>query len=231
MDNQSDVCIAGKINSPEGWHTSKAQAPPILSYNSNLPHLNSQLSQLSSLHHKFGTNNIQPSLKWSQTRKTSRLWVTRTLTSLPSTRFAFWRLVFSLKLLITPPPQSRLRPCWTSLNNANCRWHRSIKVDATFKANSGHPGAPMGLAPAAHVLFNRFMKYNPKDPKWVNRDRFVLSWVIPSFSAYTNYFKEAWRAFVYHLKSIWLDMPTIRTKLRTLPARIRSLHKGSWNGF
>ncbi|KAI9866085.1 MAG: Transketolase [Trichoglossum hirsutum] len=52
---------------------------------------------------------------------------------------------------------------------------RVLAVDATFTANSGHPGAPMGLAPAAHVLFNRFMSFNPKNPKWPNRDRFVLS--------------------------------------------------------
>ncbi|KAL2220748.1 transketolase TktA [Thermoascus aurantiacus ATCC 26904] len=52
---------------------------------------------------------------------------------------------------------------------------RILAVDATSKANSGHPGAPMGLAPAAHVLFNKFMTFNPKNPDWVNRDRFVLS--------------------------------------------------------
>jgi transketolase len=50
-----------------------------------------------------------------------------------------------------------------------------IQVDATFKANSGHPGAPMGLAPTAHVLFNKFMNFNPKNPNFINRDRFVLS--------------------------------------------------------
>ncbi|OJJ49962.1 hypothetical protein ASPZODRAFT_128550 [Penicilliopsis zonata CBS 506.65] len=52
---------------------------------------------------------------------------------------------------------------------------RLLAVDATAKANSGHPGAPMGMAPVAHVLFNKFMTFNPKNPKWVNRDRFVLS--------------------------------------------------------
>ncbi|KAK4507509.1 hypothetical protein PRZ48_001244 [Zasmidium cellare] len=52
---------------------------------------------------------------------------------------------------------------------------RTLAVDATFKANSGHPGAPMGMAPVAHVLFNKFMTFNPKNPKWLNRDRFVLS--------------------------------------------------------
>jgi transketolase len=44
-----------------------------------------------------------------------------------------------------------------------------------FKANIGHPGAPMGLAPLAHVLFNKFMTFNPKNPDFINRDRFVLS--------------------------------------------------------
>lgn len=52
---------------------------------------------------------------------------------------------------------------------------RVLAVDATFKANSGHPGAPMGLAPVAHILFNKFMNFNPSNPDWVNRDRFVLS--------------------------------------------------------
>ncbi|KAJ6116886.1 hypothetical protein N7512_006611 [Penicillium capsulatum] len=52
---------------------------------------------------------------------------------------------------------------------------RILAVDATSKANSGHPGAPMGMAPVSHVLFNKFMNFNPKNPDWVNRDRFVLS--------------------------------------------------------
>ncbi|ORY19495.1 Transketolase, thiamine diphosphate binding domain-domain-containing protein [Clohesyomyces aquaticus] len=52
---------------------------------------------------------------------------------------------------------------------------RTLAVDATFAANSGHPGAPMGMAPVAHVLFNKFMTFNPKNPDWLNRDRFVLS--------------------------------------------------------
>ena len=54
----------------------------------------------------------------------------------------------------------------------------SVQVDATFAANSGHPGAPMGMAPVAHILFNKFMTFNPKNPEWLNRDRFVLSYVL-----------------------------------------------------
>jgi len=52
---------------------------------------------------------------------------------------------------------------------------RFLAVDAVQKANSGHPGAPMGAAPMAYVLWDRFLKHNPGDPKWPNRDRFVLS--------------------------------------------------------
>ena len=52
---------------------------------------------------------------------------------------------------------------------------RTLSIDAVQKANSGHPGAPMGLAPAAYVLWTRFLKHNPRNPQWPDRDRFVLS--------------------------------------------------------
>lgn len=52
---------------------------------------------------------------------------------------------------------------------------RVLSADAVQKANSGHPGTPMGLAPIGHVLWTKIMNYNPKDPEWPNRDRFVLS--------------------------------------------------------
>jgi transketolase len=52
---------------------------------------------------------------------------------------------------------------------------RGVCMDAIQKANSGHPGAPMGLAPAAYVLWTRVMKHNPRNPDWLDRDRFVLS--------------------------------------------------------
>jgi transketolase len=52
---------------------------------------------------------------------------------------------------------------------------RFLAADAVQKANSGHPGLPMGAAPAAYVLWQRFLRHNPKNPGWLNRDRFVLS--------------------------------------------------------
>ncbi|GAB4448719.1 MAG: transketolase [Anaerolineae bacterium] len=52
---------------------------------------------------------------------------------------------------------------------------RFLAVDAVQKANSGHPGLPMGAAPMAYVLWTRYLRHNPKNPQWPNRDRFVLS--------------------------------------------------------
>ena len=52
---------------------------------------------------------------------------------------------------------------------------RFLSIDAVQNANSGHPGMPMGMADVATILFKYFLKFNPKNPNWLNRDRFVLS--------------------------------------------------------
>ena len=52
---------------------------------------------------------------------------------------------------------------------------RALSMDAVQQANSGHPGAPMGMADIAEVLWNDYLTHNPADPEWSNRDRFVLS--------------------------------------------------------
>ena len=52
---------------------------------------------------------------------------------------------------------------------------RTLTIDAVQKANSGHPGTPMGLAPVVYTLWQRFLRFDPEDPIWPNRDRFVLS--------------------------------------------------------
>jgi len=63
----------------------------------------------------------------------------------------------------------------TTLDDLCVNTIRTLAMDAVQAANSGHPGAPMGLAAAAYVLWTRVLKHNPKNPDWVDRDRFVLS--------------------------------------------------------
>jgi transketolase len=52
---------------------------------------------------------------------------------------------------------------------------RSLSIDAVQRANSGHPGLPLGMAPVAHVLFSRFLRFDPAESAWPDRDRFILS--------------------------------------------------------
>ena len=68
-------------------------------------------------------------------------------------------------------PQSKT----TTIDNLSVNAIRFLSIDAVQKANSGHPGAPMGAAPMAYTLWDRYLKHNPTDPNWFNRDRFVLS--------------------------------------------------------
>ena len=63
----------------------------------------------------------------------------------------------------------------TELDNLCITTIRALSIDAVQKANSGHPGAPLGAAAMAHVLWTRFLRHNPANPGWSNRDRFVLS--------------------------------------------------------
>ncbi|KAK1303483.1 hypothetical protein QJS10_CPB11g00455 [Acorus calamus] len=63
----------------------------------------------------------------------------------------------------------------TALVEKSVNTIRFLAIDAVEKANSGHPGLPMGCAPMGHILYDEVMRYNPKNPFWFNRDRFVLS--------------------------------------------------------
>src|SRR5690349_16233406 len=60
-------------------------------------------------------------------------------------------------------------------DRANANAIRTLTLDAVQTANSGHPGLPLGMADAAYVLYTKFLRYNPHNPRWFNRDRFVLS--------------------------------------------------------
>ena len=63
----------------------------------------------------------------------------------------------------------------TDIENLAVDTIRALSMDAVQTANSGHPGTPMALAPIAYQLFNHTMKYDPAQPNWPGRDRFVLS--------------------------------------------------------
>jgi transketolase len=63
----------------------------------------------------------------------------------------------------------------TELDQLSINTIRTLSIDAVQKANSGHPGTPMALAPLVYTIWNRVMRYDPQDPIWPNRDRFVLS--------------------------------------------------------
>jgi transketolase len=73
--------------------------------------------------------------------------------------------------LSTPARQSLA----TKLDELCINTIRTLSIDAVQKANSGHPGLPLGAAPMAYVLWQRYLRHNPRDPNWPDRDRFVLS--------------------------------------------------------
>src|SRR5881392_1804230 len=62
-----------------------------------------------------------------------------------------------------------------SLDQLSINAIRVLSMDAVQKADSGHPGTPMALAPLAYVLWTKHLRHNPANPDWANRDRFVLS--------------------------------------------------------
>jgi len=78
---------------------------------------------------------------------------------------------------------------------------RLLSVDAVEKAKSGHPGAPLGCAPIAYLLFNKIMKHNPAHSKWADRDRFVLSNGHASALLYSTLFLSGYKVTLDDLKS------------------------------
>src|SRR5277367_2050164 len=71
---------------------------------------------------------------------------------------------------------------------------RTLSIDAVQKALSGHPGTPMGAAPTVYCLWQRFLRYDPAEPEWPNRDRFVLSNGHASMLLYSTLFLAGVRA-------------------------------------
>ena len=71
--------------------------------------------------------------------------------------------------------EAERQPLGNELDRLSTNTIRFLAVDAVEKAKSGHPGLPLGAAPMAYVLWDRFLRHNPKNPRWFNRDRFILS--------------------------------------------------------
>src|SRR6185312_11357149 len=84
-----------------------------------------------------------------------------------------WRRKMSA---IASPAMNSSRPMTTAqLDQLSINCIRTLSIDAVQQANSGHPGTPMALAPLVYAIWNRVMRFDPKDPIWPNRDRFLLS--------------------------------------------------------
>jgi len=92
-------------------------------------------------------------------------------------------------------------PAALSLDQLSIDTLRLLAVDTVQKANSGHPGAPLGCAPIAYLLFNKLMKHNPAHSKWANRDRFVLSNGHASALLYSTLFLSGYKVTLDDLKS------------------------------
>ncbi len=77
---------------------------------------------------------------------------------------------------------------WTDLDNQAVDTARALAMDAVQKVGNGHPGTAMSLAPAAYLLFQRYLRHDPADPAWIGRDRFVLSNGHTSLTQYIQLF-------------------------------------------
>src|SRR5258707_3801486 len=76
---------------------------------------------------------------------------------------------------MSAPIQETETTTYTDLDRLCINTIRTLSLDAVQQAESGHPGLPLGAAPMAYVLWTRFLRHNPRNPKWENRDRFLLS--------------------------------------------------------
>jgi transketolase len=99
---------------------------------------------------------------------------------------------------VTP---SAAAPVATTLDELCINTVRTLAMDAVQKAESGHPGAPMGLAPLAYLLFTRHLKHNPGDPTWPDRDRFILSNGHASMLLYASLYLSGYELSLEEIKN------------------------------
>ncbi|MEU7696073.1 transketolase [Microbispora hainanensis] len=91
---------------------------------------------------------------------------------------------------------------WSDLDRQAVDVVRALAMDAVEKAGSGHPGTAMSLAPAAYLLFQRVLRHDPSDPKWVGRDRFVLSCGHSSLTLYIQLYLSGYGLTLDDLKAL-----------------------------
>lgn len=92
-------------------------------------------------------------------------------------------------------------PTWSELDNKAVAISRALAMDAVQKVGNGHPGTAMALAPVAYTLFQRILKHNPADPKWIARDRFILSCGHSSLTLYIQLYLSGYGVELEDLKS------------------------------
>ena len=90
---------------------------------------------------------------------------------------------------------------WTELDDRAVTTARALAMDSVQKVGNGHPGTAMSLAPAAYLLFQKWMRHDPSDPSWIGRDRFVLSNGHSSITLYTQLFLSGYGLELDDLKS------------------------------
>ena len=90
---------------------------------------------------------------------------------------------------------------WNELDDDAVKVARALAMDAVQKVGNGHPGTAMALAPAAYLLFQKYLKHSPKDPNWLGRDRFVLSAGHSSLTLYIQLFLSGYGLELEDLKS------------------------------
>ena len=90
---------------------------------------------------------------------------------------------------------------WSDLDDKAVSVARALAMDAVQKVGNGHPGTAMSLAPVAYTLFQRFLRHDPKDPRWIGRDRFVLSCGHSSLTLYIQLLFSGYGLTIDDLKS------------------------------
>jgi hypothetical protein len=170
-------------------------------------------------------NQLPRSLPIGSPRTTPLARLHSVTSTTPSTALPSSRLNGSLNATSADPL------AWSALDDATVATIRGLAMDAVQKVGNGHPGTAMSLAPAAHLLFSRFLRHDPLDPTWLGRDRFVLSCGHSSLTLYIQLFLCGYGLDLADLKSFrtWGSSTPGHPGIRT-HARRRNHYRTPWPG-